>query len=74
MAIKKEQLEAITFANEIGAFDFNVKGRGGRTPLHYTVKKSHSEVFLLMLSLRHATNGLATVDVLLRDNAYCTAR
>ena len=33
VAIKKTQTEALLFAKNLGLFDFNVAGRGGRTPL-----------------------------------------
>ena len=40
VAIKKEQILALRFALETNRFNLNVKGRGGRTLLHYSVKKA----------------------------------
>lgn len=45
VAIKKEQIAAFKFALQTKKFNLNIKGRGGRTLLHYSVKKAQPEIF-----------------------------
>ena len=66
VAIKKEQLLALKFALQTNKFNLDVKGRGGRTLLHYSVKKAQSNMFLELVR--------AGVDFLAKDNTYHTAR
>ena len=66
VAIKKEQLVALKFAIKTGKFNLDVKGRGGRTLLHYSVKKAQSDMFLALVNAR--------VDFLARDSTFHTAR